>query len=361
MKVSDIGFETKKNHVRLAEIYTNMRKGGTFRDVISSQQQPMKRFLIIIISVGLLFSNVKAQGYKELVKEAYLSYHSKDFIKSERYFEKAFQFEQNNSLDLYNAACAAALANSKSNAFKWLNLSIKNGYTNINHLKKDKDFNSIRNDKKWNSIIENLQKKVDIIEANYDRPLQNELITIFNDDQIIRREYIEAGKKYGYEGKAADSLGKIMTHRDSLNLIKVEKILNERGWVGKDIVGAEANQTLFLVIQHSDLGVQQKYLPMMRDAVKAGNADAASLALLEDRIALREGRRQIYGSQIGTHPTTKKEYVLPLEDPENVDERRQKMGLGTFGDYVKYWNIIWNVESYKKELPELEELNGIKK
>lgn len=320
----------------------------------------MKR-LFVTISLGLFFFSVKAQNYKELIKEAYSFYHSKDFIKSENYFEKAFKFDQKNSIDLYNAACAAALANIKGNAFKWLNLSIENGYANIYHLKIDADFDNLRSDKAWNSIIEKLQKKVDMVEANYDKPLQQQLISIFNDDQIIRREFIDAEKKYGDEGKVVDSLGKIMNYQDSLNLIKVEKILNERGWVGKDIIGQQANQTLFLVIQHSDLKVQQRYLPMMRDAVKVGNADAGSLALLEDRIALREGKKQIYGSQIGTHPTTKKQYILPLEDPENVDVRRGKVGLGSLADYVRYWNIIWNVESYKKDLPELEELNGIKK
>ena len=319
----------------------------------------MKR-LLITISFLISFFSVNAQNYKELVEEANTFYQSKDYITSENYFAKAFKLEQKNLADLYNAACAAALANNKDNAFKWLSLSIENGYININHLKTDPDFANLHNDKKWNELIEKLQKKVDIIEANYDKPLQHELISIFNDDQIIRMEFIDAQKKYGYEGKVIDSLGQIMVLRDSLNLIKVEKILNERGWVGKNIVGQQANQTLFLVIQHADLKVQQRYLPLMREAVRTGNAEATSLAFLEDRIALREGRRQIYGTQIGFHPTTKKEYVLPLQHPENVDARRRDIGLGSLADYVKLWNIVWDAKSYEKDLPALDELNGIK-
>jgi len=65
-----------------------------------------------------------------------------------------------------------------------------------------------------------------------------------------------------------DSIGKIMDRKDSINLIKVMKILDERGWLGKNVVGEQGNKTLFLVVQHADLEYQQKYLPMMRDAVK---------------------------------------------------------------------------------------------
>lgn len=89
--------------------------------------------------------------------------------------------------------------------------------------------------------------------------------------------------------------------------------------------------------------------------------NTSSLALLENRIALREGRKQIYGSQIGTNPNTKKQYVFPLDDPDNVNKRRSDVGLGTLTDYVKNWNITWNVKNYKKELPEIEKLSQPKK
>ena len=92
----------------------------------------------------------------------------------------------------------------------------------------------------------------------------------------------------------------------------------------------------------------------MRDAVKKGNAKANSLALLEDRVALRQGKRQIYGSQISRNPESGESYVSPLQDPDNVDKRRAEVGLGTLQEYVSNWNITWDVEKYKKEFPELE-------
>jgi len=41
----------------------------------------------------------------------------------------------------------------------------------------------------------------------------------------------------------------------------------------------------------------KKYLPVVESAVKEGKTLASNLAVLKDRITLREGGKQIYGSQ----------------------------------------------------------------
>lgn len=94
----------------------------------------------------------------------------------------------------------------------------------------------------------------------------------------------------------------------------------------------------------------------MRNAVKNGIASNSSLALLEDRVALRQGKKQIYGSQIGFDSETKLYYVMPLEDPDNVDKRRAEVGLQPLADYIYncHWRIKWDVEQYKKDLSAIE-------
>lgn len=301
-----------------------------------------------------LFSLSFAQNYKSLVSEADALYKNKDYKKSVEKYTEAFKIEQKSGSDFYNAACSAALLGKKNVAFQWLQLALDKGWINVRHLKTDTDLDALHNDKKWLPFVNEMQKIVDVKEANLDKPLQAELLAIYEDDQGIRRTFIKAQKDYGYQSKIVDSLGRIMMQKDSANLIKVTKILDKHGWVGADKVGGQANQTLFLVIQHSDLPTQQKYLPMMREAVKNKNASSSALALLEDRVALGEGKKQIYGSQIGFDKDTNINYVLPLEDPDTVDQRRASVGLGLLADYVKNWNIVWNVEEYKKQLPELE-------
>jgi hypothetical protein len=304
-----------------------------------------------------LFTSVNAQEYSKLIREADKLYEAKDYKMSTDLYTKAFKIESKNPNDLYNGACASSLAGNTEKALKWLNLSIDNGWTNLKHLNSDTDLENLHSKKEWRKTIGKLEKKLQLMEANYDKPLQAELLKILDEDQKYRIQMNEAQKKFGPESKEMDELWKITNHKDSINLLKVKKILDEKGWVGKDKVGAQANSALFLVIQHSDLETQKKYLPMMKEAVTKGNASPGSLALLIDRIEIREGRKQIYGSQIGTNPNNKTLYVLPLIDPDNVDKRRAEVGLGPISEYVKNWNLVWDVEKYKSELPELEKLN----
>lgn len=316
--------------------------------------------LIAFFFITLNVASVQAQTYKDFIKKADSCYQVKDYKTSVGYYEKAFKIEHKSSSNLYNAACSAALNNDDKKAFKWLDLAIDNGYENIAHIKIDSDLKSLKEKKEWEKTIDKLQKKVDILSANYNKPLEKELLDIYTEDQSIRGKFMDIYKDPKSDKRKIDSIGKIMVKKDSINLIKVIKILDEKGWVGKDVVGAQANQTLFLVIQHSDLKYQQKYLPMMKDAVKKGNANPGNLAYLEDRIALREGRRQIYGSQSARNKTTNKWYISPMIDPDNVDKRRAEVGLGTIAEYAAKMNIEWNLENYKKELPELEKLENIK-
>lgn len=310
----------------------------------------LKILIILLLTCSFAFG----QDYHAIITDAKSLYEAKEYNKSVLKYKDAFKINKKDAGNLYNAACCAALSGDKKLAFQWLNLALKNGWINISHIKTDKDLISLHESKQWKKLLVEMQKKADKYEANFDKSLKAKLIAIFNDDQIIRREFVAAQKEFGYKSKQVDSLGKIMTYKDSVNYVKVAEILDKYGWVGIDKVGGQANHTLFLVIQHSDLKTQQKYLPMMKKAVKSKNASANSLALLEDRVALGEGKRQIYGSQIGRDNETQKNYVLPLEDPENVDKRRAKVGLAPFAEYVKRWDIGWNVEEYKKLLPEIE-------
>ncbi|NBW35656.1 MAG: hypothetical protein EBR30_11700 [Cytophagia bacterium] len=191
--------------------------------------------------------------------------------------------------------------------------------------------------------------------------LIKQLDSIRHDDQAYREQLESIQSRYGGDSKEMKDLWRIIAEKDSLNRTKVEIILNKYGWLGKDVIGEDGNTTLFLVIQHSNIATQEKYLPMIREAVKNGNAKASSLALLEDRIALRQGKRQIYGSQVAWNMITNEYYVLPLDDPDNVDKRRAKVGLQPLSDYLGNFNLKWDAEQYKKDLPSIEARQEVKK
>ena len=178
-----------------------------------------------------------------------------------------------------------------------------------------------------------------------------QLLKIDELDQRYRNqiEFIET--KYGRDSKELHSLFNDMKLGDSINLSQVESILNKYGWLGYDKIGYQSSTALFMVIQHSKLSIQEKYLPLIKEAVKSGNFNARNLALLEDRVAVFQGEMQTYGSQLFWSKETNAYIILPLTDPENVDKRRTEVGLQPLSDYVSKWNIKWNVEEYKNKLP----------
>ena len=180
------------------------------------------------------------------------------------------------------------------------------------------------------------------------------LDTIYKEDQQYRLQSQELEKKYGWESTEVQTLWKTIQIKDSINLIKVKKILDEKGWLGPDIVGVKGNATLFLVIQHSDLQTQLKYIPLLRDAVKKGNAKPSDLALMEDRVLLAQGEKQIYGSQLETDFKTNLYVLSPMIDPDNVDKRRAEVGLKPIAEYLKFWDLAWDVENFKKRMEEYD-------
>lgn len=320
----------------------------------------MKNFILLLL-LGLLWAQTgytqDQEKYAELIKVAEKQYDEKAFQSSAETYSAAFVALGNKGYitDRYNAACSWALVNQADSAFVQLLKIAKGGYyTNYNHLTVDSDLSSLYNDPRWEEVKKLVMANKEKEEANYDKPLVAKLDSIYQDDQSYRRQISAIDEEFGWESPEMKAHWKIIQEKDSINLIKITEILDERGWLGADIIGGRGNSTLFLVIQHADLPFQEKYLPMMREAVEQGNANARSLALLEDRVALRQGKRQLYGSQIGRDQDTGEQYVLPLDDPINVDKRRAEMGLGTLQDYVSRWNITWDPVTYLEMLPEIE-------
>lgn len=183
--------------------------------------------------------------------------------------------------------------------------------------------------------------------SKLDTSLVRQLAVIYEADQLKRREVEGTLVKYGISSKQMDSLMRTIAQRDSVNVISVKAILDHYGWPGPDVIGETGSAALFLVIQHADTKSQIHYLPLMRTAVKEQKAAPSDLALLEDRVALAKGKKQIYGSQFGWNAKTKKYYLFPLEDPDHVNERRAKMGLGTIEDAFLRWRLKWNSKDYK--------------
>lgn len=313
-------------------------------------------FLLVLIFGTVSYSQVKKE-YATLIEEAVKQYENKKYAEAGFTYSEAFmgRGDKGEINDRYNAACAYALGHLPDSAFKQLQrIATLGKFTRIEQLEQDSDLITLHTDVRWKEITEAVKENKAMAEKSLDKALAATLDSVFNEDQDYRRELKHIEKKYGRNSDEMKQHWKIIAQKDSTNLLLITDILDKRGWPGPDVAGTRGNQTIFLVIQHSDLKTQEKYLPMMQAAVAKGDAMPSSLALLEDRVALRQGKRQRYGSQISQNTMTGNYYVQPLEDPEHVNERRTSVGLEPLESYLKNWDLRWDAEAYIKELPSIE-------
>ena len=202
-----------------------------------------------------------------------------------------------------------------------------------------------------NKTIVNVAKKEtnsQLIEA--EKILEKILIT----DQEVRKKYIDAESKHGRDSKVAKFVLEEMKNLDAINTDKVSKILDKHGWLGDQDISDQASLGLFLVIQHAKSSVQLKYLPMMKKAAKVGKLKYALLVTLEDRVSLFSNKEdQLYGTQMFQDDGANKLTIAPLKNPDRVDIIRKKVGLPPLKEYLKNFDLEWDIEAYKKSLPEL--------
>lgn len=191
----------------------------------------------------------------------------------------------------------------------------------------------------------------EIDSSKFNKKLMQQLDTILKDDQTFRIKWMDMIKAKA-SPSAVDSVKAIARQQDAKNLIKVKDIIANHGWLGPQDVGMNASQGLFLVIQHADLVTQQEYLPIVRKAEKDGKTLSSNLAILEDRIAMRTGNKQSYGSQGFKDKKTGRSYIYPIIDPDRLDSRRKAMGMPPMKSYVPDWDL----EKYKILLPEIEKI-----
>lgn len=310
--------------------------------------------LLITAVILLSISHAQCQDYEKsdsLVNKAYALYKAREYEISAKLYIQGFDALGGLAYpyDRYNAACSFALAGDSSNAFYHLFNLAEGGakFKNYSHISIDPDLHSLHVSKRWDILLNIVSANKYEAEKDLDQKLIAILDTVLIEDQKYRMEINGIKEEFGWESPEMKAHFKTMREKDSVNLMLVRQIIDERGWLGKDVIGEEGNGALFLVIQHADADIQVNYLPIMREAVENGNAYASDLALLEDRVALTSGEKQIYGSQIGYNKETGEYYIEPIKDPDRVDERRAEVGLRPLADYVNSWGIIWDVENHK--------------
>ncbi|KAA3436176.1 DUF6624 domain-containing protein [Rufibacter hautae] len=296
----------------------------------------MKKFLYSFCLFLLLGAGHSALA--QTSTEAFAQYQAKDYKASGQLYDQFLKTGKGTSTDYYNAACSWALAGDKNKAFTYLNQAVAKGWENKNHLQKDTDLTSLHADKRWTKLVQDLEAKLIKLEANYNKPLKAQLEKIYETDQHYRGMLDSVQKHHGMESAQWKDTWDKIEAQDKVNQQQLIEIIEKHGWPGKSLVGQQASQAAFLVIQHSDRELMEKYLPLLREAAAKGEASKSSLALMEDRVRMNRGLPQLYGSQLQMNPETKKYELYKVEDEANLDKRRADMGLGPISEYMKLFN-----------------------
>ena len=165
--------------------------------------------------------------------------------------------------------------------------------------------------------------------SNMDEELKNKLVQMAEEDRRLQTQLASDGSLYENYPQLIREL-----HLNQAN--ELEKIIETHGWPTISLVGKEGADAAWLILQHaiSRPDFIKKCFPVFENAVRENEADIKHLSCLTDGIRYFSRKPQVYGhyfdwneeGQFG--PWT-------IEDPDNVNERRRKVGLDTIEERIK--------------------------
>ena len=307
---------------------------------------------LIFLSLLLAFSQV-AFG-QDNAREA-------DSLKNQGYLMPALMkyaelMAQNPSEETsYHIASTAALlwtSQMRDTAFYFLTHALQNDST----LKPlyDPDFLSLIDDPRWTKIEDSQIRKYEAKNGPIrNEPFARELFKMVIKDQgfmyagnIERKKYIQNG---GYFNTPAIFPVLAMEEKNVReNEKRLLELLELYGWPTTSEVTEYAAAGAALIINHTTYELRSKYFPMLEEAFKKGEAQPLRYAKMKDRLLVEEGKEQLYGTQIKFENLVREPF--PIMNPEHVDQRRAKIGLGPLTPYLKEnFNIDWQIAPRKTE------------
>ena len=166
-----------------------------------------------------------------------------------------------------------------------------------------------------------------------DEALRAALVSRGRQDQAVREVFLA-----GHHQDSTDI--QRMTDVDADNTSFLKRIVTERGWPGRSMVGSDGATAAFLIVQHSaDTSFQAKVLPLLEKAFAAGDAEGQQVALLTDRVAIHRHQPQVYGTQASI---VRGRFALdPIADSANVDARRARVGMPPVAAYMRILDSLY--------------------
>ncbi len=241
--------------------------------------------------------------------------------------------------NIYNLACRLSIGKQNDSCFKYLNMAVEMD-TSVSALI-DPDFVTIRNDKRWPAFE---TKLVTMINQKFKNPYNDieyakALWKLRAFDQAYQEEIGIAGRKVGLRSSVQEALWNFKFLINELNQKELVTLIDKKGWPKAKDVGKDGVFTAWLVIQHSNSELQEKYMTDIKKSCEANELPWERYALIYDRCLFNANKPQKYGTHTKYNEQTNSEELYPLQDVSMVDIWRKELGLPPLSEYLARFNI----------------------
>ncbi|RPH32573.1 MAG: hypothetical protein EHM93_08840 [Bacteroidales bacterium] len=241
--------------------------------------------------------------------------------------------------NIYNYACALSIGKQIDSCFKYLNIAVEMD-TSTSALT-DSDFVTVRKDKRWQEFENKLIAMVNVKFKNPYKDIEyaRALWKLRAFDQAYQDELVIAGRKLGLKSSVHEALWSFKFMINEQNQKELVALINKKGWPKANDVGKDGVFTAWLVIQHSNSELQEKYIPDIKKSCEANELPWERYAFVYDRWLFNSNKPQKYGTHTKYNEKTNSEELYPLQDESKVDEWRKELGLQPLSEYLSRFNI----------------------
>lgn len=252
-----------------------------------------------------------------------------------RQFGDIIKYGDSSRTTLYKLAGYHSLLNHVDSAIYYLNIATTKNYI-LTETLVDPKFENVRSISDW----EHVRSKIINIWSNQypcgDLDYSLAIIKMKYFDQLNRVKLQEETGKHGIGSIPVRSRVKLMKLQDSLNIRKLDSLIDLKGWPTVEKVGQAQLSSAFILILHADIYYKKKYLPDIEQSVEQGELQDKSLAYIIDKIRLAENKKQVYGTQLTYNKLSGKYELYPVEDRLHLNKRRFEVGLDSIETYLRH-------------------------
>lgn len=290
--------------------------------------------LLLFTTVVMISFNLKGFSqdptFVENIAKGDAFYNDNNFLMAAASYNAGFRNKQGYASSNYlllSSYCWDKAGFPDSSITNLLRLVYSFNYADTNELNSYFKKSSLKNTHNFKIIQERTLKNLRVKNLSFIPELAHLFDSVYQVDQSTR----------SLSGKTDKNIV-LLDDSQTRNMKLVDSIYKKYGWLAYSQVGYNGSMAQFLVIQHSDLKTQMKWLPLVKNAVDAAVMPPDNLALITDRVLVQSGKKQLYGTQL-KYDAIRKTYVsFPIKDPANVDLRRTQLGMVKMYLYLEAYN-----------------------